>query len=178
MTFGAGDATATLRLGTQDDTRPGEADTPVTLALVDGAEYDLGTPSRATVAVRDDDETPEVSIADAAPVTEGGTIEFPVTLNRPYSEAITVLYFVGRDGPNTAKKGTDYTDVTVAHADGEFSFAPGEVRKTVSLRDGGRRRPRGGGDGQASISVTERSSSPTRRTSWRPAGSWTTTFRP
>ena len=132
-TFGAGDATATLRLGTEDDTRRDDPDPVVTLTLVDGTEYDLGAPSRATVTVRDNDTSTEVSIADAEPVTEGGTLEFPVTLTRPYDQEITVLYQLNQDPAATAK-GSDYTDVTVAHARREFRFAPGEVRKVVSLR--------------------------------------------
>ena len=71
VTFGAGAATATLRLGTEDDTVD-EPDAVVTLALADGAGYRPGDP--AAVTVRDDD-SPNVSIADAAPVTEGGTLE-------------------------------------------------------------------------------------------------------
>ena len=134
VSFGAGAAEATLRLGTEEDA-PGNhgADRPVTLTLVDGADYDLGTPSRATVTVRDDDEAPEVSIADPEPVTEGGTLEFPVTLSRPYNEAIRVFYQLNQDGTDTAKRGTDYTDVTVVSGDRTLSFAPGELRKTISL---------------------------------------------
>ena len=132
-TFQAGDATTTLRLGTEDDTRRDNPDPVVTLTLVDGVEYDLGAPSRATVTVRDNDRSTEVSIADAAPVTEGGTLEFPITLTRPHDVAITVLYQLNQDPAATAER-SDYTDVTVAFARGEFRFAPGEVRKVVSLR--------------------------------------------
>ena len=92
VTFGAGDATATLRLGTQDDDSSGEADTAVTLTLADGADYELGAPWVAAVTVQDNDAAPEVSIADAAPAPEGGTLAFPVTLTRPYSEAVAVSY--------------------------------------------------------------------------------------
>ena len=128
--FEAGAATATLRLGTDDDEGPGEADTTVTLTLVDGADYDLGTPSRATVTVRDDDEAPEVSIADAEPVAEGGTLVFPVTLSRPYDEAISVLYGFNVGANDTADKGADYDD---AASQPQFTFAPGETEKAISL---------------------------------------------
>ena len=108
VTFDANEATATLRLGTDDDTVV-EAD--ATLTLTAGGAYGLGTPSVATVTVRDDDGTPTVSIADAGSVTEGGTLAFPVTLSGPFNAWIAVPYTLG----------------------GAVAFAPGEVRTVISL---------------------------------------------
>ena len=130
VSFGAGDATATLRLGTQDDAGSGEDDTAVILALDDGAEYDLGTPWEATVTVRDDDAAPEVSIAAAQPAPEGGTLAFPVTLTRPYREAVAVPYRFDDGGADTAVEGADYHDAASVK---ELTFAPGEMRQVVSL---------------------------------------------
>ena len=130
VSFGAGDATATLRLGTQDDAGSGEDDTAVILALDDGAEYDLGTPWEATVTVRDDDAAPEVSIAAAQPAPEGGTLAFPVTLTRPYREAVAVSYRFDDGAADTAAEGADYHDAASVK---ELTFAPGEMRKVVSL---------------------------------------------
>ena len=125
VTFGAAAATATLRLGTRDDTAD-EPDATVTLALQAGAGHALGDPSQAAVTVRDD-ELRTVSVADAPPVTEGGTLAFPVTLSNPSATAITVAYVVvGVDG---AVPGADYADVRV----GFVTFAPGDREETISL---------------------------------------------
>ena len=124
VTFAADAATATLRLATDDDTVD-EADAPLTLTLQSNAAYELGTPSEATVTVEDDDAAPAASIADAAAVTEGGTLEFPVTLSHPSAAAIPVAYRLG----GTATAGDDYTD----SGSGTVTFAPGEVRKVIAL---------------------------------------------
>ena len=130
VTFGAGDATATLRIATDDD-EVDEADAAVTLTLQAGADHVLGDPSTAAVTVQDDDATPgeasvEVSVADAAPVTEGGTLEFPVTLSAPFKAEITVDY---RFGGGTATAGEDYG----ASASGTVTFAPRQIRRTIRL---------------------------------------------
>ena len=98
VTFQADAATATLRLGTQDDTAVG-ADATVTLTLADDTGYDPGDPLRATVTVRDNDARPTVSIADAGSAPEGGTLEFPVTLSGPFHSEIVVNSVLGGTGP-------------------------------------------------------------------------------
>ena len=125
VTFAATAATATLRLDTRDDAAD-NPDATVTLALQAGAGHAPGDPSQAAVTVRDD-ELRTVSVADATPVTEGGTLEFPVTLSNRSAAAITVAWVVvGVDG---AVRGSDYADVRL----GFVTFAPGEVRKVISL---------------------------------------------
>ncbi len=124
VTFGAGDATATLRLGTEDDAAAGP-DTPVTLALQAGAGHALGEPPAATVTVRDDDAPPSVSVADAEPVTEGGALAFPVTLSAPFNAEITVDYRFG----GSATAGEDYG----AAASGAVTFAPRVTEQTIRL---------------------------------------------
>ena len=124
VTFAAGDATATLRLGTDDDAAAGP-DAPVTLTLQAGAGHALGDPSAASVTVRDDDAPPEVSVADAAPVTEGGTLEFPVVLSAPFKSSITVDYRFG----GSATAGEDYG----AAASGAVTFAPRQTARTIRL---------------------------------------------
>ena len=127
VTFGAGEAEATLRLGTQDDTDAGERDAVLTLALqpADDAAYAPGEPSEAMVAVQDDDAMPEVSVAAAGSVTEGGALAFPVTLNRPFNAPITVDYTLG----GAATAGDDYA----GPASGSVTFAAGSRRETISL---------------------------------------------
>ena len=124
VTFGTDELTATLRLGTDDDAAA-EADAAVVLTLESGAAYSLGAASTATVTVRDNDTKPAASIAGAAPVTEGGTLEFPVTLSGPFNARIVVAYTLG----GAATAGTDYTD----GGSGTVTFAPGDTRKPISL---------------------------------------------
>ena len=125
VTFPADAATAALRLGTQDDTAD-EPDAMVVLALQAGAGHALGAVHEAAVTVRDD-ELRTVSIADAAAVTEGGTLEFPVVLSNRSAAAIAVAWVV--DGVDGAVRGADYADVRL----GFVTFAPGEVRKTIPV---------------------------------------------
>jgi probable HAF family extracellular repeat protein len=74
--------------------------------------------------------TRAISIADASAVAEGntGTVEatFTVILSEPSGQAVTVNY-VTADG--TATAGSDYQV-----ASGTLTFAPGETRKTVTVR--------------------------------------------
>ena len=66
---------------------------------------------------------PSLSIADAAAVTEGGTLVFTVTRAGGTSSAVTVNY---ASGGGTAAAGADYTAVS-----GTLSFAAGETVKTI-----------------------------------------------
>ena len=124
VAFAADAATATLRLGTEDDA-VAEASAAVVLTLQPGAGYTLGAPAEATVTVADDDGAPAVSIGDAGSVTEGGMLAFPVRLSDAFGAPITVGYTLG----GTAAAGADHDGA----AAGAVTFAPGEVRKTVSL---------------------------------------------
>ena len=123
-TFEADAATARVTLATDDD-RTDEADARVVLTLASGDAWAVGAASEAAVTVEDDDGTPEVSIADAAPVTEGAALEFPVTLSHPSAAAITVAYTLA--GSATAED--DYADGGA----GAVTFAPGDVRTVVSV---------------------------------------------
>ena len=120
--FEAGAATARVTLATEDDGTD-EADATVTLTLAVGTGYELGSPSRAAVVVRDDDETPEASVGDAAAVPEGGALAFPVSLSHPADAAVTVDYVLG----GTATAGEDYE----GPAAGSVTFAPGETEKAI-----------------------------------------------
>ena len=123
-TFAVGLTTVRVSLATTDDTAD-EPDATLTLTLTDGATYDLGTPSAATVTVEDDDAAPRVTIADAGSVAEGGTLAFPVSLSHPSVGDVTVSYTL--DG--TATAGDDYTD----GGSGMVTFAAGDTEQTLSL---------------------------------------------
>ena len=97
VSFEAGEFTATLRLHTRDDDDPGGTE-DVVLKLRDVGGYDLGTPSQATVTVRDD-EIPVVTVAAVSDaVTEGMDVEFTLTLTGDVPGTLTVKYEVTETG--------------------------------------------------------------------------------
>ncbi len=69
----------TLTVNTTGD-QADEPDGSVTVTLVDGTDYDLGSPSAATVGVADDD-IPEISISAGGDITEGTAAAFTITAN-------------------------------------------------------------------------------------------------
>ena len=82
-----------------------------------------------TVHITDDDGTvsvPALSIADAAPVVEGVTSRFEVTLSASSAQVVTVDYATA-DG--TAVEGADYTAVTGR----TLRFEAGETAKTIEV---------------------------------------------
>ena len=123
-TFEPGRTTARVPLATADDTTD-EPDAALKLTLTDGAAYDLGVASTATVTVEDNDAAPTLTIAAAGSVAEGGTLAFPVHLSHPSAGDVTVSYTL--DG--TATAGVDYTD----GGSGTVTFAAGDTERTISL---------------------------------------------
>ena len=92
----------------------------------------LSGPSGATLAhalatgvIRDDDESPALSVADAAGDEDVGALEFAVTLSAPSGIEVSASYAT-KDG--TATAGGDYEAAT-----GTLMFAPGEVSQTIRV---------------------------------------------
>ena len=105
ITFGAGDATATLSVMTQDNDID-EADRTITATVeansATPATYELGTDSQATVTVTDNDTRDVVVSGSPLTVNEGGTGFYTVVLmSRPTGE-VTIM------------PSSDNTDVTVS----------------------------------------------------------------
>ena len=121
-TFAPGNATARIDGGAAPEV---DTDRIYTMTLQEGAGYRLGAPSAAMVTVQDDDAIPDVSIADADAVREGGALIFPVSLGRPFNTQIAVPYTLG----GTAAAGQDYTD----DGSGSVTFAAGDTERTISL---------------------------------------------
>ena len=78
----------------------------------------------ATATIRDDDEAPSVSVADAR-AAEGAAVPFAVTLSSA-SGRQTMVDYATSDG--TATAGSDFDA-----AAGTLTFAPGETRLTVDV---------------------------------------------
>ena len=133
VAFADGDTERTVTVPTEEDAVH-EADSTVTLTLTADAAYDLGTAS-ADVTVEDDD-APTVSIGAPAAVAEGGTLRFPVTLNRAGYRDITLDYAVTG---GTAEAG-DSTDagggtLTIPAGDTSAHIELGAVDDTVDEPD-------------------------------------------
>ena len=115
ITFRAGETSKTIEIATvQDSIREGSETFTVTLSGPSGAK--LGTDRTATVTI---EPTPQISVSDAS-VTEGGAAQVTVSLDRPSSRVVTVLWQAS-DG--TAGSG-DYTGPSAPQT---ITFRPGET---------------------------------------------------
>ena len=124
LAFAPGETAKTIRVPVIDDALD-EADEEtfaVALSAPTGATLDAGT---ATGTIRDDDETPALSVADAAGDEDVGALEFAVTLSAPSGIEVSASYAT-KDG--TATAGGDYEAAT-----GTLVFAPGEVSRTIRV---------------------------------------------
>ena len=110
-----------------DDAQESDERFTVTLRNPDGATLGDHT---GEGTIRDKDgggggSLPTLSIGDAAPVPEGGTAKFRVTLSTESGEPVTVAY---RTVVGTAVAGSDYT-----MTGGTLRFEPGETTKTIRV---------------------------------------------
>ncbi|MCY4165982.1 MAG: hypothetical protein OXF03_07545 [Gammaproteobacteria bacterium] len=109
VTIGAGSAAAAFTVPTTGDSTD-EPDGAVTLALRTSSAYASGSPSSATVAVSDDDDTtglPRVSIDDAE-AQEGQGMVFTVRLSAPATKHAFVYVKTQESSPASATAGVDY----------------------------------------------------------------------
>ena len=124
LMFAPGEVSQTIRVAILDDAVD-EADEEafaVALSAPTGATLDAAT---ATGTIRDDDEPPAVSVADAAGDEDIGALEFAVSLSGPSGIEVSFSYETADD---TATAGSDY-----AAASGTLMFAPGEVSQTIRV---------------------------------------------
>ena len=123
LRFEAGETSKTIAVPTIEDATAEETERfTVELRDPSGATVAAGT---ATGTITDDDDPPELSIADAAPVQEGEPAEFVVRLSAAGGAAVTVSYGTV-DG--TAVSGSDYTSTS-----GMLRFEAGETSKTIAV---------------------------------------------
>ena len=126
LTFPPGTTRQTIEVATrQEEIVESEEGFAVELSDPTGAglEDDAGTGT-----ITDDDLVeglPTLSIADAAPASEGGTAGFVVTLSAASEKEVRVSYHTADD---TATAGLDYTPT-----DGTLRFEPGETTGTITV---------------------------------------------
>jgi sugar lactone lactonase YvrE len=128
LTFGPGQSVRTIPIALNPDT-VSEGDETIDLALSDPTGAELGTPSQATVTLRDNDSAGRVQFSStdysvAEDVTRG-LATITVTRTGGASSEATVDYSTA-DG--TAQAGTDYTPTS-----GTLAFGLGERSKTFAI---------------------------------------------
>ena len=127
LTFAVGTETQTISVPTHEDDIA-EADETFTVRLsdADGATIEDDS-ARGTINDTDGGggRLPILTIEDAAPVGEGETAQFSVTLSSPSEQVVTASYGTA-DG--TARAGSDYTSTT-----GTLRFEPGDTSGTIRV---------------------------------------------
>ncbi len=130
---------ATMTVATTDDSTD-ETDGSLTATVADGADYDLGTPSTAAVAVTDDD-VPEITItADRTAITEGDNAGFTITASPAPHNSLAVTVAVAQSGDWGAAVGartvtvgaTGSVTLTVPTVNDAADEPDGAVTATVS----------------------------------------------
>ncbi len=93
ITIEAGDQAATIAVQMKEDELDEQDETfELTVAAVDADAIGPRSVLTAVGTIEDDDEVPEVSIANADPVTEGDIAEFTLTLSAQSGRDVTVSY--------------------------------------------------------------------------------------
>ena len=124
LTFAPGETARTIRVAVVDDAVD-EADEEIFAVTLSGPSGATLAHALATGVIRDDDEPPALSVADAAGDEDVGALEFAVKLSSPSGIEVSVSYATA-DG--TATAGGDYMAAT-----GTLLFAPGEVSQTIRV---------------------------------------------
>ncbi len=149
VSIAAGQTSATLTVPTQNDSTD-EADGSVTATVASGTGYTVGSPSTATVAVSDNDPTPQgtpvVRIAAGTGVTEGASAEFTLTASPAPTASITINVAVtqsgdfatsGQAGTRSVTIGSSGTaTLTVATDDDSTDETNGSITATVQTGTG------------------------------------------
>jgi len=130
ITIPAGSTKASLAISIANDAIDESNETfTIEYVSIENATFEgAGTPS-TSVTIIDDDFAPNLTIAKTSSVSEGQSVQIPVTLNAPSSQEIVVNYEI-RDGPNnSAVFNEDYQLPT----SGTITFAAGETSKSIRI---------------------------------------------
>ena len=121
----------TIADGVHEDSEARDGRTnPLTLTILPGPGYEVGTPSSATVQVSDDEPawgTMRWEATDVTVAEEDGFADLVVTLSKPYSYPVTLFTSSSQESTNS---GDDY-DVDSANTD--VTIPAGSQRATVRV---------------------------------------------
>ena len=123
LSFIAGDTERTISVLLKEDTIH-EGDETFVLTLSNPENADLANVA-ATGTIADNDDMPELMVADAGASEDAGVMVFSVKLNAASALPVTVNYATSN---GTATAGEDYTA-----ADGSLTFMPGDTERTTSV---------------------------------------------
>ena len=127
LTIPVGQVSATIEVGTIDDTDD-EGDETFTLTLSDpSSNADLGATASVTGTIVDNDGKPSLIIAGAS-AAEGSNLEFTVTASNAATADVTVQYSTSIASDDTASTG----DFAAASAE-TLTIAAGEETATISI---------------------------------------------
>ena len=128
VTFSPGTRRQTIEVVTRQDEFV-ESEETFTVTLSDPTAATLEDETGVGTIVDDDlvEGLPALSIADAAPVSEGGMASFVVTLSPASEREVRVSY---RTLDGTATAGLDYT---ATHGHGTLRFQPGETTRSITV---------------------------------------------
>nr|WP_303864727.1 bluetail domain-containing putative surface protein [Cylindrospermopsis raciborskii] len=129
VTFAANSSTATVTVDPTADTTVENNET-VSLTLVSGTGYTIGTASAVTGTITNDD-TQVTLVVSPSSVMEDGSSNLVYTFTRTgvISNALTVNYKVG----GSATIGTDYTGISTAGTTKTVTFAANSSTATVTV---------------------------------------------
>ncbi len=129
LTFAVGQTQQTISIPTADDS---EVESTETFGILLSNPVGATLSTAAAVGTINDNEValPAFSVGPAAPVIEGNTAVFTVSLDRAATTTLTVGYSTaGGSGPSAAT-----SDVDFAAAIGQtLTFSPGQTQRTVSV---------------------------------------------
>ena len=128
LTFTANDMSKTVPVQTIDDTVD-ELNETFTLTLSNPSTDVMLATEMATGTIIDNDGAPALSVA-AASGTEGGLVNFTVSLSPASGQAVTVAYATA---PGTATSSADGVGVDFTATSGVLTFGVGETSKLVPV---------------------------------------------
>ncbi len=125
LTFAAGEREKTIEVSAKDD-KVDEPNETFEVRLSNPSNASLGSPSKATITIADNDDPPTVSLSSSKTVDEGsGAVSLTVSLSGKSGKKAKVDYATANV---TAASGSDYTS-----ASGTLTFEAGQTSKTISI---------------------------------------------
>ena len=133
LTFAAGDTSKTIDVSVTDDSL-GEGDEDFTVTLSNARNAGMSD-GEATGTITDN-EIPTLTIADAT-ATEGGAVEFIVTLDPASSSSDVTVAYATSDGTATADSADpDGADYTAPESGAQLTISANQTSGTISIATG------------------------------------------
>ena len=130
LTFAVGETQKTISVATIDDAQQEEAIEEFRVLLSNASGATISRTEGIGEISDNDAGLPQISISDAAAVTEGQGSQFVVSLSPAATGTVTVSYSTATGlGPTGAVNGTDFQSQT----NQTLTFTPGQTTKTITI---------------------------------------------